>query len=360
MNNGGTMAIVLLVAGLALLIVGAELLVRGSSRIAAALGIPPLIIGLTVVAFGTSSPELAVSVGSGLTGEGDIALGNVVGSNIFNVLFILGVSALFAPLIVHGQLIRLDLPIQIGISILVLLLSFDGSIARIDGVILFAGIIGYTAFLVVQSSKESKKTQGEYAKKFGREKGNHLVNFVMVLGGLGLLVLGARWLVNGAVTIAQSIGVSEVIIGLTIVAAGTSLPEVATSVIASLKGERDIAVGNVVGSCIFNLLAVLGLTALLVPGGVPVAEGVLNFDLPVMIATSMACLPIFFTGHLIARWEGGVFVAYYVAYTAYLILEARGHRLLPAFSQAMLWFVLPLTALTLAVIAGRAWRRRKG
>ena len=354
--------LVLFVVGGALLIAGAELLVRGASRLAIAAGISPLVVGLTVVAFGTSSPELAVTVGSAYSGEADLALGNVVGSNIFNVLFILGLSAIVAPLVVAQQLVRLDVPIMIAASVLALLLALDGRIGRLDGLVLFAGVVAYTVFLIRQSRRETTRVEQEYAEAFGgaeRQRGSPLVNVALILVGLGLLVLGARWLVDGAVSIATTLGVSELVIGLTVVAAGTSLPEVATSLLATLRGERDIAVGNVVGSNIFNLLAVLGLGSLVAPAGVPVSPGALTFDIPVMIAVAVAALPIFFSGYVIARWEGAVFLGYYVAYTAYLVLNATGHAAAPAIATAMIWFVLPLTALTLLVIAARELRGRR-
>lgn len=357
------LTLVLFVIGLIILIIGAELLVRGASRLAVGFGISPLVVGLTVVAFGTSSPELAVSVGSALSGQADIALGNVVGSNIFNVLFILGISALIGALVVAQQLIRLDVPLMVGVSFLPLLLGADGKIGRLDGLLLFAGIVTYIVFAIRQSRKESGPVREEYDHEFGqgRRMGPRqvLLNIVFVIAGLALLVLGARWLVNGAVTIARALGLSELIIGLTIIAAGTSLPEVATSIIASLRGERDIAVGNVVGSNLFNILAVLGLTAAVAPGGVTVPQAALRFDLPFMIAVSVACLPIFFTGYRIARWEGALFLAYYVAYTLYLILDATGHDALPAYSVVLLEFVAPLTAITLALLAARAWRANR-
>jgi cation:H+ antiporter len=350
--------VVLFVAGLGLLVLGADWLVRGASRLAANLGISPLVIGLTVVAYGTSAPELAVSVKSAWAGQPDLALGNVVGSNIFNVLFILGASALITPLLVSSQLVRIDVPIMIGISLVTLVLAGDGVIGRLDGALLFAGAVTYTVFQVWQSRKESAAVRAEYAQEFGPRRSSTLANVAFVLAGLGLLVLGSRWLVNGAVAFAQVLGVSELVIGLTIVAAGTSLPEVATSLLAALRGERDIAVGNVVGSSIFNLLAVLGLAALVAPVGLPVSAALLRFDVPVMIAVALACLPIFASGARIARWEGALFLFYYVAYTTYLVLAAQQHDALPAFSAVMELFVLPLTALTLAIVAWRTWGRR--
>lgn len=354
------LTVILFAVGLVILIAGAEFLVRGASRLAVTMGISPLVVGLTVVAFGTSAPELAVTIQSGLSGAPEIALGNVIGSNIANVLLILGVSALIGPLIVAQQLIRLDVPLMIGVSCLPLLLGLDGKIGRLDGLLLFAGIVTYIVFAIRQSRKESRPVAVGYDQEFGQ--GGHMglrevfLNIILVIVGLALLVLGARWLVNGAVSIARALGLSELIIGLTIIAAGTSLPEVATSVIASLRGERDIAVGNVVGSNLFNILAALGLTAAVAPMGISVPAAALRFDIPFMIAVAIACLPIFFTGYRIARWEGALFLAYYVAYTLYLILDATGHDALPSFSRAMIAFVAPLTAVTLILLAVRAWR----
>jgi len=357
------MGLLHLIAGLVLLVLGAETLVRGASRLAATIGISPLVIGLTVVAFGTSSPELAVSVKSALSGQADIAVGNVVGSNIFNVLFILGLSALVAPLVVSQQLVRFDVPLMIAVSVVVLALGWDAKIGRGEGLLLFSGLVAYLLFLIYQSRKESKQIADEYAKEYGPDNRpptpRWLTNGGLVLGGLALLVLGSHWLVAGAVAIAQRLGVSELIIGLTIVAAGTSLPEVATSVIASLRGERDIAVGNVVGSNLFNMLGVLGLSGMVAPAGIDVPRVALGFDIPVMIAVAFACLPIFFTGNLIARWEGALFLGYYMAYTLYLILMATRHHALPLFSTTMLYFVVPLTVLTLGIVTLRAMRRTR-
>ncbi|MFA7388584.1 MAG: calcium/sodium antiporter, partial [Thiohalobacteraceae bacterium] len=320
------------------------------------------IIGLTVVAFGTSAPEMAVSVRSAWSGGtgADIAIGNVVGSNIFNVLFILGVSALVAPLIVSQRLVRIEVPLMIGVSILMLLLALDGKVGRLDGALLFAGILAYTVFAIVQGRKENKAVADEYAGEFSahaRTKVGFLVDLGYVVGGLVLLVLGAHWLVDAAVSIARAFGVSELVIGLTIVAAGTSLPEVATSVMAAIKGERDIAVGNVVGSNLFNILSVLGLAALVAPDGINVAASALSFDIPVMIAVAVACLPIFFTGYAIARWEGMLFLAYYVIYVLFLIAAAAAYPELKTLTNGLLTFIVPLTLITLGVTLWRQWRR---
>lgn len=339
------------IAGLVLLVAGAELLVRGASRIAAIAGISPLVIGLTVVAFGTSSPETAVSVFSSLNNQPDLSIGNVVGSNIFNVLLILGVSATIVPLGVSAQLIRFDVPVMIGSSLLFMVFVQDGNINRMEGVVFLYGILAYTAILIYRSKKESRAVKEEYEKEFGYRNGRSswawVKNGVFVVGGLALLVFGSRLLVDGATIAARALGISELVIGLTIVAAGTSLPELATSVIASIRGERDIAVGNIVGSNIFNILAVLGLSSVAVSGGVPVSGAVLGVDIPVMTAVAAVCLPVFYTGREISRWEGGLFLGYYIAYTAYLVLSSANHAGLPGFVFAMNSIALPLTALLL-------------
>jgi cation:H+ antiporter len=349
-----------LVAGLALLVWGAEWLVRGASRLAAGAGVSPLVIGLTVVAYGTSSPELAVSVSSTFSGQADLALGNVVGSNIVNVLLILGASAVVTPLAVAAPLVRLEVPLMIGVSALALLLALDGAVGRLDGVLLMAGAVAYTLFQIRQSRRESAEVRQEFAREFGGIQIHSGRDVGRVVAGCLLLVLGSRWLVGGAVVVAKALGVSELVIGLTIVAAGTSLPELATSVLAAMRGERDIAVGNVVGSNIFNILSVLGTTAAVAPHGVAVSSAALRFDLPVMIAVAVACLPIFASGHVIARWEGVLFLLYFGAYLVYLGLDATGHDALPLFSTVMVAFALPLTAITLAVVGFRAGSRSRG
>jgi cation:H+ antiporter len=358
------MTIVYLIAGLILLVAGAEVLVRGAGKLAAQFGIPPLIIGLTVVAFGTSAPETAVSVQAALDGKGDLAIGNVVGSNIANVLFILGLTALIAPLVVSRQIIRLDVPIMIGASLLTWALAWDGSLSRLDGALLFAGIVAYTAFLIISSRRDkTAAADDEFAAEFGLNEAPKpyagLINLGLIVVGLVLLVSGSNFLVEGAVNLARALGLSELVIGLTVVAVGTSLPELATSVMAAIKGERDIAVGNIVGSNIFNLLCVLGLASLVSPSAIPVAANALAFDFPVMIAVAIACLPIFFNGHCINRWEGAVFIGYYALYTAYLVLHSTAAPWLGALQQAMYSFVLPLTAITLLVIGARAWQRQR-
>ena len=365
------LALVLFAAGMVLLVSGAELLVRGASRLAVSLGISPVVVGLTVVAFGTSSPELAVTVQSAYSGSADIALGNVVGSNILNVLLVLGISAAILPLAVSRRLVRLDVPLLVGASVLLLLLGLDGEVSRLDGALLFAGVVAYTGFSLIQSRLQNGRDDKGEEDSGGDVEGveeipevgsgwrsSKAVQLAFIAVGLAMLVLGSRWLVSGAVEIATALGVSELVIGLTVVAFGTSMPEVATSVIAAFRGERDMAVGNAIGSCLFNILAVLGIASLVAPDGIPVPPAALRFDIPVMIAAAVACLPIFFTGSRVARREGLLFLGYYAAYTIYLLLNSTGHDALPAFSLVMLAFVIPLTAVTLVTLSARSLKRR--
>jgi len=356
--------ILLLVLGLVILVVSAEFLVKGSARLATAVGISPLVVGLTVVAFGTSAPELAVSVMSAFKGQADLALGNIVGSNIFNILVILGLAAVVTPLVVARQLIRFDVPVMIGISVLVLIFGLDGNVSRWDGLILFGGAIAYTTFLIRQSRRESNAAvQEEYAKEYGavgKADPQWIKNLALILVGIGGLVLGSKWLVDGAVVIARHFGVSELVIGLTIISAGTSLPEAATSVVAALRGERDIAVGNAVGSNIFNILSVLGLASIVSPNGINVAKTALYFDIPVMIAIAIATLPVFFSGYRISRLNGGIFLAFYAAYLAYLFLYSTSHEALDGYRTVLIYAVAPITFITLCFVTWRGFQYRGG
>ncbi len=352
---------VFIIIGFIALVGGAELLIRGATRLALTVGISPLVVGLTVVAFGTSAPEAAVSLWSTLTGQPGIAVGNIVGSNIFNILFVIGLSALVVPLLVNQQLIRIDVPLMIAASIIFFLMSLDGKIGRIDGAILFAGIITYTVWAIMKSRSERKDVTDEYESEFGQSeselrRSSVPTDIIVIIGGMLLLVIGSRFLVTGAVNIAEFLGVSELIIGLTIISIGTSLPEVVTSVLASIRKERDIAVGNAIGSNMFNIMAVFGLTGLVAPNGITIPLNALRLDMPIMIVVAIACLPIFFSGHKIARWEGALFFGYYLVYIAFLILAALNFPGLFYFRTVLLVFVLPLTAITLAVTTWREWK----
>jgi cation:H+ antiporter len=349
--------------GLAALVAGAEALVRGASRLALSLGISPLVVGLTIVAVGTSSPEVAVSVGAALSGNTDIAVGNVVGSNIFNVLFILGISALITPLVVHSQIIRQEVPIMIGASVVLGVMILDGRLARWESALLLLLLVAYVVFLVRQSRTETAEIRDEYAgsvRPTGNWDSHWAVQVLLIVAGLGLLVLGSNWLVDAAVAFARAFGVSDLVIGLTIIAAGTSMPEVATSIMAAVRGERDIAVGNVIGSNTFNILGCLGVSGVVSANGLGIAPAVLNFDIWVMIAVAIACLPVLLLHRQIGRKRGLLFFAYYVAYVAYLVLGAQQHDALDKFSAVMASFVLPITVVTLVAMVVRQQQSEPG
>ncbi len=359
------MTYVQLVAGLIILTAGAELLVRGAVKLAIACSISPLVVGLTIVAFGTSAPELVVSLQSSLIGEPEVALGNVIGSNIANVLLILGLSAILIPLSVSQQLVRLDLPIMVGVSLIVGVMAWSGSISRLEGMVLFAGLILYNIWVIRKSRSEQKAIEQQYSEEFGSatavvtSKVQILLQVLLVIAGLILLVGGARLFLDSAIGIARSMGVSELVIGLTLVAVGTSLPEVATSLVAAWKGERDLAVGNVIGSNLFNLLGVLGLTAAVTPGGVPVPDAALQLDIPVMIAVAAICIPVFFNGHEVARWEGVTFLFYYAAYFVELGLSSQESPLITPFRKLVFRVAIPLTVLAFVVAFRRASVRKR-
>ena len=353
-----------------LLIGGGEVLVRGAGGLAAVFKISPLVVGLTVVAFATSAPELAVSVDAALSGYPGLAVGNVVGSNIANILLILGMTAIVAPLVATSRIVRVDIPIMVLFSLVVLLVALDGTISFLDGLLLFAGLVTYTTATIVIARKQdgdratealdapAGDSAGETTPTGGETSHPVLLNSALVIAGVALLVIGARLLVTAASDLASAWGMSDLVIGLTVVAIGTSLPELATSLVAAIRGERDLAIGNIVGSNMFNIGAVLGMTSLITPIGV--AQGAIRFDLPIMLAVSMALLPIAFTGMAIKRWEGLLFAGFYAAYVAYVVLQAADHDALDPFSAAMLWFVIPVTALWLIVLATYELGVRRG
>lgn len=301
-------------AGLVLLYYGAEFLVKGGVKIAQKMKISPLVVGLTLVAFATSAPELVVSVDASLKGHGDISIGNVVGSNICNIALILGVCAMITPLTVNKKLFKVDVPLMIGsAAVLSIFCLMSHGVNRWQGLILFAGIITYT----VTSIRTARKEESGNAEA-GEDSSdvNLLVAVLFVAGGLGMLVGGAKLFVNSAVYLAKLFKVSDAVIGLTVVAVGTSLPELATSVVAAIKGEKDIAIGNVVGSNIFNVLAICGITPLIAPISAP---GISWVDLAMMMGVSVLLYPLMKTGFTISRKEGVLLFAIYAGYTVYLI-----------------------------------------
>ena len=336
---------------------------RGAAAIATRLGIEPVVIGLTVVAFGTSAPELAVSVGAAISGDTDVALGNVVGSNIVNILLILGVSAVVGGLVVSQRIVRVDVPLLIVVSVVALVMSLDNSVGRIDGLLLFAAVIVYTVWLIRSSRRESSSVHAEYAESVEQLEGAAVerplaVQIGLVVVGLAGLVIGSQLLVTAATDIAADLGVSELVIGLTVVAVGTSLPELATSVLAAVRGQRDIAVGNVVGSNLFNLMCVLGLSGVVSSAGVPVGDAALRLDFPVMLAATFVLLPIVWNGFVIQRWEGAVLVVFYIAYVAYLVLDTSDHAAAEVVGPAVL-IVTPLVMLTFIVLGVQGVRRHR-
>jgi cation:H+ antiporter len=305
-----------LAGGLIMLFIGAEGLIRGSSNLALKIGITPLVVGLTVVAFGTSTPELVVSLKAALLGNSSISLGNVVGSNIANIALILGVAALIRPLDVHANVIKREIPIMIGISLVLLLILIDGEIGLMDGLIFVIGLIIYLIINVIMARKEKNPEVDAEFKEGLKSKLGIPVSIVLMIAGLGLLILGANLFVQSAVAVAKIFNVSDAIIGLTIVAIGTSLPELITSIVASYKKEADIAIGNVVGSNIFNILGILGITAIIIPIS---SVGISYIDLGVMLIFAIILFPLSRTGFSISRLEGSLLLAGYAAYIFYLL-----------------------------------------
>lgn len=350
-------SVVLVVAGLVVLVAGAEAVVRGASRLALVMGISPLVVGLTVVAFGTSAPEVAIGVQAARAGQTSLALGNVTGSNMFNTLAALGVAAVIGMVAVQQKLVRRELPLVVGVSLVVLLMSLNGVLSPLEGGLLVAGSVIYVVWAIRSSRSESTDVKLEYAADLaaGGVQRHWSVYAGLSLVGLVGLVVGARWLVSGATDIAEALGMSELLIGVTIVAIGTSLPELATTIVAAVRGERDIAVGNVLGSNLFNLLVVLGLTAVVAPGGVPVPSEALNFQLPALVVVAVLCFGVFYTRWAVHRWEGLALLALYVAYLAYSVAEATDAGWLPAMRLAGLG-LLGLVVAAVVVSTVRAWR----
>lgn len=312
-----TETLLFLLLGLVLLYFGAEGLVRGSSSLALRLGVGPLLVGLTVVAFGTSAPEMIVSVKAAYLGQGDISVGNVVGSNICNIGVILAFSALIVPIKVASQIVRIDTPIMIGATALAIGLLYDGALTRTEGIIFFLLLVVYIVFSIRIAKKQAADPLAqEFSEEMKISKSGVLLDVLMVIGGLVMLVFGARYLVDAAIEIAKTFGLSEAVIGLTIVAIGTSLPEFATSLIAAIKKEADIAVGNVVGSNIFNILGILGVSAFITPLS---SSGITGIDLAVMAAFALALWGFSRTGYRITRPEGLLMLAAYSGYVVWLI-----------------------------------------
>ena len=343
-----------LLCGLFLLIAGAELMVRAAVRLAARLHVRPLIIGLTIVALGSSAPQMAVSLQATLTHNPDIAVGSVIGSSIFNILVTLGLSALIIPLRVSRQLVRLDIPLMIGASLLVFVLAWNEEIGRFDGVLLLAAL-GLYLGLLLRQSRHSARPHSDHPLT---QPAPWFTSLLMIVGGLAMLVFAGHLLLGAAVAVATDLGFSERVIGLTVVAVGTSLPELATSLIAALRGQRDIAVGNVIGANLFNLLGVLGITALIAPTPLSVSPNALDFDLPVMLGVAALCLPVFYSGYRVTRAEGLLLLGLYLAYGLHVVSFTTGMPLAGKLERLMLFYVLPTLLTFLLFTSIRAWRRQ--
>ncbi|MGE8407128.1 MAG: calcium/sodium antiporter [Pseudomonas sp.] len=340
-----------------MLVIGAELLVRGALRLAASLQVRPLIIGLSLVAFGSSAPQLTVSLQAAYTGAPDVAVGSVIGSNIFNILVTLGLAALIIPLRVSRQLVRLDIPLMIGASLLVYLMALNELLGPWEGALLLLGLLAYLAILWHQS-RHHARTYPAPGPRPQQGVGFWLRTLLLMALGLGLLSLAGHLLLEAAVEVAVDLGLSERIIGLTVVAVCTSLPELATSLIAAVRGEREIAVGNVIGGNLFNLLAVLGLTAVLAPEPLSISPNALAFDLPVMLGVAALSLPVFYSGYRVTRAEGLVFLCLYLAYGLHVVAFTTGMPLANRLEQLMLFYILPALGLLLLYSTLRAWRRQ--
>lgn len=304
------------VVSLAVLLLGGDLLVRGASALAQRLGISALVIGLTVVAFGTSAPELVVSLRAALSGYSDISIGNVVGSNIANVALILGMTALFRPLSVQSQIVRFDAPVMVVASILLLVAARDNLLSRPEGILFIGALVAYLGYSFWQSRREDKDVKEEFDHTLKIENRSLLVASAMGLGGLVLLIAAGHFMVQSAVEMASFLGLSEATIGLTVVAVGTSLPEMATSLIAARKGNADMAIGNILGSNIFNILGILGISSLVFPLS---TIGVTRIDLGTMLILAIVLIPFLFTRMRLSRIEGGLLLASYVAYSLFLL-----------------------------------------
>ena len=318
--------LVIFLSGLVIVILGAELLLRGATRFAALMGMKPIIIGLTIVAAGTSMPELAVGITAESEGKGSLAIGNIAGTNIFNILFILGLSAAIRRLPLEQLSIRLDVPVMIGASLVLLIMAWNGVISRMEGLILVGGAVAYLIALIKFGKRESTELKKEYEEEYGekallKKKGTWvaLANIGLLIVGIALTVLGANLLVAGAVDIAILLGVSDAIIGLTILALGTSAPELATTIVATIKDDREVAIGNLIGSSISNILIILGLTCVVTPNGIDVSRDILWLDLPLAAAVAIACYPVFRSDKMVSRTEGCVFVGLYVVYFMILV-----------------------------------------
>ena len=337
---------ILALVGVVLLIFGSEVLVRGAKELSRRFGLSELVIGLTVVAFGTSSPELAVTMASGFQGSTSLAAGNVIGSNICNILLILGLAALARPLFINRRLLLVDVPALLLMTGLFAYYAVDGELVRSEGIYMLLGLIVYIGIAItlgymkkkVSFTKEEEESDPPLSLR---------ASLAYLIGGLFCLFLGSTWVVGGAVELARQLGVDEKTIGLTIVALGTSLPEVAVSVVGAIRGRTGMVIGNVIGSNLFNIGAVLGITLTCIPSSIPVEGSALTFDLPVMCLVTLSLLPMMVSRSKIGRFEGFMLFAWYILIMAYTVLTVKANHIAPILGDTMIWVVGPITVLVL-------------
>jgi cation:H+ antiporter len=346
--------------GLVLLIVGGELVVRGSVYIAERLGMSKLLVGLTVVAFGTSAPELAICLDAVALEKPEIALGNIVGSNITNVLLILGITATLFPIVIHRQIVQREVPIMIAVSLLFLMLCYDGILGLVDGLVLLVAMVIFVSWQIRAESKSTNalKSDEMQSSEDSTPTRGYLfwLSVAVVATGAACLWFGAGSMVVGASDLATSFGVSQLVVGLTVVAVGSSAPEIATAVMAAKRGFPELAVGSVIGSNIFNLLLVGGATIIFSPN-IAIPLEAFQFDIPIMLVSSIACLPIFATGHRIDRWEGVLFLVCFLAFTILLFVKPTADPTFPTWRQLVWPFVTPLILATGLAVVTHKYRK---
>lgn len=343
--------------GLGLVLGSAEVLVRNAAKVASLIGKSSLFIGLTVTAFGTSAPELAVGISGQLSQNTDIGLGNIVGSNIFNIFFVLGLAAVLRPIVVRRPVVWRDIPILLVVCSLFFLFALNGTIGSFESILLTSALAVYLYYLSRKSSERpdiSIKTS--HSSAGSRANGGLSVTLTLLAASIAVMVAGAHFVVTGAVSIAGSLGISKLVTGLTIVAVGTSLPEIATTIAAIRNNEHELAIGNVMGSCFFNIVAVPAAMALIGTSGLSVSDEALAIDIPVMILAVLACLPIFFSGHRISRPEGALFLVYYGVYSMVLYTRNTSGSLLNRYQMEMGFLALAVVSVTFVIIVLRATR----
>ncbi len=348
-----------LIVGLIALLGGAELLVRSATKIALFFKLSPLVIGLTIVAFGTSAPEIAVALSGSFDNHIGLGFGNVIGSNIFNLLFILGLMAVFKPLRIVRKVVRVDIPLMIITSAGLLVLAMDGHLSKIEGAIMLLGLVLFTVFTLRQGKKEENDFNKDFREsRKSISRGTLTLQFIILLLSIILLGWGSDRVVDSSVVIARELGIDEFIIGLTIIAVGTSLPELVTSLMALAHRRCDLAVGNIVGSSIFNILGVVSVMTLVSSGGVTVTANNLSMDLPVLLASSVVCLPIFFSGYRISRLEGIFFIIYYLVYIVFFAVITAPDSFFGTYVRISMIYVIPSVFIIYVFIVLQLGKRR--